>query len=133
VQLALYLLHRSKVLEKGTTLYSAVIMDSLLIEQRPTSKEVLQERLAALDKIEQLHLSQVQWSNCQSPEEYREMRRVGSNGFPKPHTDPNGKTIQILARDKYPIELRILTPKSPSKGVFIHFHAGAYLPQTKAV
>lgn len=99
-------------------------MNSLVIETIPISKEKLQERLAAVDKIEQLHLSQIQWSDCQDPEVYREMRRLGSNGFPKPYTDPTGKTIRIFARDNHPIELRILAPKSPSKGVFLHFHAG---------
>jgi acetyl esterase/lipase len=97
----------------------------LIVQTDEPSADVLRQRLDLLDAVEKMHISAVQWSDCDSPAQYRQMRRDGTNGFPKPHVDPKGQTVTIKGRTGEDIELRVLRPDNEDvRGVFLHFHAG---------
>ncbi|KAL3466974.1 carboxylesterase [Aspergillus heterothallicus] len=101
---------------------------SLNIQPAPVDPAVLKARLEFLDKYEAQLAGSLQWNQTESPAEYRRMRREGLNGFPKPVLNPKARTLSIDARDGHKIELRIIAPSSqPSKGVWLHFHAGGFV------
>jgi acetyl esterase len=101
---------------------------SLEVTPRAVDPENLKERLAYLDVLEDQLAGNIQWNECESPAAYRKMRREGLNGFAAPVTNPEAKTLSIRGRDGHEIELRIISPENqPSKGIWLHFHAGEKL------
>jgi acetyl esterase len=99
-------------------------MPPLIINTNPASPETLLNRADAMTKVEQMCKAQIQWHQCSTVAEYRKMRIEGINGYPKPLVLESAKTITIRGRDGNEIELRIITPPVPTKGVVMHFHAG---------
>lgn len=91
----------------------------------PVDTQALEKRYEILDQLECQFASQPQWHECESPAEYRRMRRGGLNGFTAPVLNPNARITHASARDGHEIELRIIHPSQrQSRGVWLHFHAG---------
>jgi hypothetical protein len=98
---------------------------SLEIRPRGIDPATLRARLKFLDKFEAQLARQIQWQECESPEEYRKMRREGLNGFTAPVKNPKRRIVNLRGRDGQQIELRIIDPENQkAKGVWLHFHAG---------
>lgn len=98
---------------------------SLNVLPRPIAQSSLKARKEFLDKFEAQLAGSSQWQECESPAAYRKMRREGLNGFQAPVLNPEARIVNIPARDGHQIGLRIIAPtEQPSKGVWLHFHAG---------
>lgn len=98
---------------------------SLNILPLPIDEATLKTRHEVLDKFEAQLAGSIQWQECESAAAYRKMRREGLNGFTAPALNPKARIVNTSGRDGYQIELRIIAPaKQPSKGVWLHFHAG---------
>ncbi|OQE06643.1 hypothetical protein PENVUL_c017G02431 [Penicillium vulpinum] len=94
----------------------------------PVDEATLKARLIHLDKFEAQLTRSIQWQECESAAAYRKMRREGLNGFTAPALNPKAKTVDVLGRDGHQIELRIIAPQEkPSRGVWLHFHAGGFV------
>ncbi|KAJ5639983.1 uncharacterized protein N7484_007845 [Penicillium longicatenatum] len=101
---------------------------SLNVLPIPVDEATLQARHKTLDTLEAQLAGSVQWQECESAAAYRKMRREGLNGFQAPALNPNARTVNVSGRDSYQIELRIIAPKDkPSRGVWLHFHAGGFV------
>lgn len=86
--------------------------------------EMLAERQRVNVKLEKITNEQTQWFDAPSPQEYRRWRKEGLHGYPKPFQHPKAEMIEIPSTKGKPIALRIIPPSGPSKGVYLHFHAG---------
>ncbi|KAL4802972.1 Alpha/Beta hydrolase protein [Aspergillus unguis] len=100
---------------------------TLNINPHPINEATRKARLDYLDKLEAQLSSSLQWTDCESAAEYRKMRREGLNGFTAPVTNPKARIVNISGRDGQQIELRVIEPDQPSKGVWLHFHAGGFV------
>lgn len=104
--------------------------DGLSISLNPCSAETLAARQALNRRLEAATNSQIQWHECDTPQAYRDMRRNGTNGFPKPVLDPGAEVLRIPSSfGAHEIPLRIIKPASTSgrgdvKGVMLHYHGG---------
>jgi acetyl esterase len=57
----------------------------------------------------------------------REGRRLGRGPFPAPVLSPRARTIVIEGRDGVAIPLRVLAPRDPPRGVYLHIHGGGWV------
>lgn len=98
---------------------------SLNVLPVPVDEATLKSRLQYLEKLETQLAGSIQWQECESAAAYRKMRRRGLNGFTAPTLNPRARTANVTGRDGNEIELRIIAPQNqPSRGVWLHFHAG---------
>jgi hypothetical protein len=98
-------------------------MNTLTIRTNPASPAVLAKRAQAMDKIEDMCRSQVQWYETDTVAEYRRQRAEG-DGFPKPWLYEGARTVTIPGRDGHELQLRVIQANPSTKGVLLHFHAG---------
>lgn len=99
----------------------------MAVNVRPVqvSASTLQERERFVDQLEQLTANNKKWYEFPTPQEYRNARRDGTNGFQKPAINEKAWLINVAGRAGNSIELRVIEPvKEPSRGVWLHFHAG---------
>ena len=107
---------------------------SLTNSSLPVSEQVRKARHAFADKLEKQLAADKPWYDFPDPADYRKARRDGTHGFNKPIRNERARLVNIAARDGHEIELRIISPESkPAKGVWLHFHAGAYRHGTRRV
>ncbi|KAL3481532.1 carboxylesterase [Aspergillus californicus] len=101
---------------------------SLNVLPAPIDEATLKARLGHLDKLEAQLAGSIQWQECESAAAYRRMRREGLNGFTAPTLNPHARTVDVSGRAGNRIELRVIAPqKQPSRGVWLHFHAGGFV------
>jgi hypothetical protein len=100
-------------------------MSDFIIKVNPASSEILASRAAAMVKVEEMCHSQTAWYSLPTVAEYRQKRAEGLAGFLAPTLYPGARTISVTSRDGYQIQLRIIQPVKETKGVLLHFHAGA--------
>ncbi|CZR69047.1 related to lipase/esterase [Phialocephala subalpina] len=103
---------------------------SLQIKISDCDQATLESRRKIIDSVEETTSKQTQWFECESAEDYRRMRREGTNRFPKPVLDANATTVIIASSHAdHKISLRRILPRNnaPIKGVFLHFHAGGFV------
>ncbi len=100
----------------------------ITVEVLPGTPEVLAGRRAINKKVEAMTNAQLQWHQDTSPQAYREKRRNGSDGFPKPVLLDSAEVVWIPSTFGGPeIALRRVKPATGHvKGVVLHFHAGTF-------
>lgn len=92
------------------------------------SPEVHDARHALASNLEKLLAKDKNWYEFPTPQHYRDARRSGTNGFKEPVLNEAARSVTFTGRDGNSIELRVIKPKTgPSKGVWLHFHAGKYV------
>lgn len=99
------------------------------INVRPVqvSTSIQQGRLDLADRIEKLVAIDKNWYEFPTPQDYRDARRNGTNGFKKAASNDKARLLNFTGRAGNSIELRILEPTTgPSKGLWLHFHAGKH-------
>jgi len=100
---------------------------SINISPAPVPAAVLKARYELADQLEKMLANDTPWYEFESPSAYRKARREGLNGFKKPVLNERARSVTFAARDGYDVELRVIAPSSkPSKGTWLHFHAGEY-------
>lgn len=109
----------------STRLVNEIIMNTLTIRTTPASSEILAKRAEAMLQVEEMCKSQVQWYQTVTVAEYRRMRAEGI-GFPKPSLYEGARTVTLAGRHGHDIQLRVIQAQTTSKGVLLHFHAGAF-------
>lgn len=57
----------------------------------------------------------------------RQARRRGEGPFPAPVLSPRAWVITITGKDGNTIPLRVVTPSSPARGVYLHIHGGGWV------
>lgn len=57
----------------------------------------------------------------------RQARRRGEGPFPAPVLSPRARVITITGKDGNTISLRVVTPSSPARGVYLHIHGGGWV------
>lgn len=57
----------------------------------------------------------------------RQARRRGEGPFPAPVLSPRARVITITGKDGNTIPLRVVTPSSPARGVYLHIHGGGWV------
>lgn len=83
------------------------------------------ERIDLADRLEKLIAGDKNWYEFPTPQDYRDARRNGTNGFKKPVFNEKARLLTCTGRAGNPIELRVIEPSTGhSKGVWLHFHAG---------
>ena len=100
------------------------------VNVRPTqvSASIQKGRLELADKLEKLIANDKNWYEFPTPQDYRDARLNGTNGFKKPVFSDKARLINFTGRDGNSIELRVIDPPTgPSKGVWLHFHAGGFV------
>ncbi|KAF5628931.1 lipase esterase [Fusarium sp. NRRL 52700] len=101
---------------------------SLNVQPVPVSASVQKARLELADRLESLLANDKNWYEFPSPQLYRDARRMGTHGFKKPASNDKARLINFTGREGNEIELRVIEPTSgPSKGVWLHFHAGGFV------
>ncbi|KIW16981.1 hypothetical protein PV08_04172 [Exophiala spinifera] len=102
-------------------------MEGLLIHRNPTSPEVLEERRAKIAGLSAAFFKVPHLSQCKTAQEYRDMRKNGTNGFPKLWQFEGAKMIEASARDGHKIPLRAVNPTNARRGFALHYHSGGYV------
>ncbi|KAH8819261.1 putative carboxylesterase [Xylogone sp. PMI_703] len=101
---------------------------SLSILPRSIPEDTRRSRLELADKLEKQLENDIPWYKFPTPEAYRKARREGTNGFRKPVLNEKARLVNINARDGHQVELRIISPETkPTRGVWLHFHAGGFV------
>ncbi|KIW12768.1 hypothetical protein PV08_07955 [Exophiala spinifera] len=97
----------------------------LTIELSPCSEDGLAARKAFNQRLEAMTNSQIQWHQCRSPQEYRDKRREGTDGFQKPFVLDTAEVISIPSTHAgHQIQLRLIKPAGEIQGVILHYHGG---------
>ena len=60
-------------------------------------------------------------------EAFRAARRRGEGPFPAPVMSERARTIAIKGKDGNEIPLRVNTPASPPRGIYLHLHGGGWV------
>lgn len=96
------------------------------VDLRPASipADVQRTRYAFADQLEKMLANDIPWYDFPTPADYRMARQQGTHGFKKPVLNSKARIVTIKGRDATPIELRVIDPPKPSRGVWLHFHAG---------
>ncbi|SCV57294.1 related to lipase/esterase [Fusarium fujikuroi] len=68
-----------------------------------------------------------QWYDFDRPQDYRKARAEGTHGFNRLQLNDQARLVYATGRDGQRIELRVIEPPGPSKGVFLQFHAGGFV------
>lgn len=77
------------------------------------------------NRLEKLLANDKPWHEFPTPQDYRVARRDGTHGLKKPLCNDKARLINFTGREGNSIELRVIEPTTgPSKGVWLHFHAG---------
>lgn len=85
----------------------------------------LKGRLEFADRLEKLIANDKNWYEFPTPQEYRDARRNGTNGFKAAVFNDKARLVRFSGRSGNAIELRVIVPTAgSSKGVWLHFHAG---------
>jgi hypothetical protein len=101
------------------------------MEPAPVSAMTLKARHELAENLEKMLANDVPWYDFESPAAYRKARQEGLNGFIKPILNERARTVTFPARDNHWVKLRIIAPSSkPSRGTWLHFHAGQYCRQS---
>lgn len=98
---------------------------SLNVQPARVAEDVQDKRRKLADRLEKELANDTPWYEFPTPAAYRRARRDGTHGFKRPPLNNNARMLTIYGRDKNAIELRIIDPTTgPSRGVWLHFHAG---------
>lgn len=98
---------------------------SLNVHPAAISMIVQKRRLELADRLEKLIVNDKHWYEFSTPQEYRDARLHGTNGFKAPVFSDKARLVNFKGREGNSIELRVIEPATgPSKGVWLHFHAG---------
>lgn len=81
-------------------------------------------RLELANRLEKHSAKYKQWYDFAVPEDYRQARKKGTHGFEKPVVNDRARLVYANGRDGQNIEIRVIDPREPPKGVFLHFHGG---------
>ncbi|KAF5710207.1 lipase esterase [Fusarium mundagurra] len=92
------------------------------------SASTRKERLELADRLEKLLANDKNWYEFPTPQDYRDARRNGTHGFKKAVCNDKARLINFTGREGNSVELRVIEPTTgPSKGVWLHFHAGGFV------
>lgn len=101
---------------------------SLNVRPTSVSANVQKGRLEFADNLEKLLANDKNWYEFPTPQDYRDARLNGTHGFKKPVFNDKARLINFSGREGNSIELRVIEPTTgPSKGVWLHFHAGGFI------
>lgn len=97
---------------------------SVNVRPKSASVKVRAARLEVVDRLEKQLADAKQWYDFDRPQDYRQARAEGTHGFNRLQMNDQARLVYVTGRDGQRIELRVIEPPGPSKGVFLHFHAG---------
>ena len=101
---------------------------SLNVHPAQISASAQKARLELADRLEKLIANDKNWYEFPTPQDYRNARFNGTNGFKAPVFNDEARLIKFNSRQGNSIELRVIEPTNgSSKGVFLHFHAGGFV------
>ncbi|KAF5689242.1 lipase esterase [Fusarium circinatum] len=100
---------------------------SVNVRPKSVSNQVRATRLELVDRLEKQLANAKQWYDFDRPRDYRKAREEGTHGFDRPQLNEQARLVYTTGRDGQKIELRVIEPPGPSKGVFLHFHAGGFV------
>jgi acetyl esterase len=101
----------------------------MAVNVRPAqiSASIQKGRLEFADRLEKLIANDKSWYEFPTPQDYRDARLNGTNGFKAPVFSDKARLIKFNGREGNWIELRVIKPTTgPSKSVWLHFHAGEH-------
>ncbi|KAF5632275.1 lipase esterase [Fusarium tjaetaba] len=100
---------------------------SVNVRPKPVSDQVRATRLEVVDRLEKQLANAKQWYDFDKPQDYRNARAEGTHGFDRPKLNDQARLVYAPGREGQSIELRMIEPPVPSKGVFLHFHEGCFV------
>ncbi|KAF4958670.1 hypothetical protein FGADI_2219 [Fusarium gaditjirri] len=100
---------------------------SVTVRPKSVSDKVRATRLEVVDRLETQLADAKQWYDFDRPEDYRKARAEGTHGFTPLQLNDQARLVYATGRDGQRIELRVIEPPGPSRGVFLHFHAGGFV------
>ncbi|QGI67529.1 hypothetical protein CEK26_011481 [Fusarium fujikuroi] len=102
-------------------------MMSVNVRPKSVSDKVRATRLELVDRLEKQLANAKQWYDFDDPQDYRKARAEGTHGFDRLQVNDQARLVYAPRRDGQRIELRVIEPPAPSKGVFLHFHASGFV------
>ncbi|KAK2687874.1 hypothetical protein QWA68_013764 [Fusarium oxysporum] len=100
---------------------------SINVRPKSVSDKVRATRLELVGRLEKQLANAKQWYDFDHPQDYRKARAEGTHGFDRLQLNDQARLVYATGRDGQRIELRVIEPPGPSKGVFLHFHAGGFV------
>lgn len=107
-----------------------------VLPQAPCSPERLRLRLKQSQEYEEAKTLMVNFWDCDSAQQYRELERQGKGVFDAPVYDHDAFELKIPSTyDDHRITLRVIRPKVviPSTGIFMFIHGGRANPRQSDV